>query len=129
MAVASAALGARVIEKHFTLDREEDSIDGAFSMLPLEFGEMVEAVRVAHSSVTPPDRSAGPRVEVKPGFFKRSILVSAPIAKGEILSASNLRVARPGDGLCPSRWEEVLGERAACDLEVGHPLAEGDLEG
>ena len=129
VAVASAALGARVIEKHFTLDREEDSIDGAFSMLPLEFGEMAEAVRVAHSSVTPPDGSTGPRVEVKPGFFKRSILVSTPIAKGEVLSVSNLRVARPGDGLCPSRWEEILGKRAAHDLEVGHPLAEGDLEG
>jgi N-acetylneuraminate synthase len=130
VAIAATVLGARVIEKHFALDREEDSIDGAFSMLPLEFMEMVEAVRVAHASVEP---SPAPAEDTNPSpkgsFFKRSILVSAPVAKGETLTEMNLRVARPGDGMCPSQWELVLGQTANCDLPVGHPLCEEDLAG
>ena len=111
VAIAATVLGARVIEKHFALDREEDSIDGAFSMLPLEFAEMTEAVRVSHASVEPsPVPAESTDSPVKGSFFKRSILVSAPVSKGDLLTAENLRVARPGDGMCPSKWEEVLGQ-------------------
>ena len=131
VAIAATVLGARVIEKHFALDREEDSIDGAFSMLPLEFGEMTEAVRVAHASVEPtpvtPVPAGNNASPAKGSFFKRSILVAETIARGETLTAENLRVARPGDGMCPSRWEQVLGQRASRDLPVGHPLCEEDL--
>ena len=129
VAVAATVLGARVIEKHFTLDREEDSIDGAFSMLPLEFLEMVESVRIAHASVEPSLDIDADEIRLrKASFFKRSILVSAPVAKGDVLTEANLRVARPGDGMCPSRWEKVLGQRASRDLMVGHPLSEEDLK-
>ena len=129
VAVAATVLGARVIEKHFTLDRDEDSIDGAFSMLPLEFVEMVEAVRIAHASIEPsPSPAEGQSPSGKASFFKRSILVSAPVSKGDLLTEENLRIARPGDGMCPSKWEYVLGKRTGSDLAVGHPLSEGDLE-
>lgn len=128
VAIAGTVLGARVIEKHFALDREEDSIDGAFSMLPLEFAEMTEAVRVSHASVEPsPVPAENTDSPVKGSFFKRSILVAETIARGETLTAENLRVARPGDGMCPSRWEQILGQRASRDLPVGHPLGEEDL--
>ena len=128
VAIAATVLGGRVIEKHFALDREEDSIDGAFSMLPLEFGEMAEAVRVAHASVDPSPVSAeNTDSPAKGSFFKRSILVAENIAQGETLTAQNLRVARPGDGMCPSRWEQVLGQRASRELAVGHPLLEEDI--
>lgn len=130
IAVAATVLGARVIEKHFTLDRDEDSIDGAFSMLPLEFLEMVESVRIAHASIEPSLDTDADEIRLrKASFFKRSILVSAPVAKGDVLTESNLRVARPSDGMCPSKWEQILGKQAGRDLAVGHPLAEEDLEG
>jgi len=58
--------------------------------------------------------------------FRRSILVSGSIRKGEKLSTENLRVARPADGLSPARWDEVIGKEAACDMEPGHPLEPGD---
>lgn len=130
VAVSATVLGARVIEKHFTLDRDEDSIDGAFSMLPLEFAEMVESVRIAHASIEPsPSTPQGESTTGKASFFKRSILVSALVSKGDVLTEENLRVARPGDGMCPSKWEDVLGKRVGRDLPVGHPLSAEDLEG
>ena len=86
-------MGARVIEKHFTLDRNEDSIDGEFSMLPHEFAQMVEQVKIAHAAIG----SVGYYQNEKssPGaFFKRSILVSRPVQKDEVFTEENLRIAR-----------------------------------
>ncbi len=127
IAVAATALGARVIEKHFTLDRSESSIDGGFSMLPNEFKCLVNEVKCTHSALGSGNDSVN-RSESKSAFFKRSILVSSPIKRGEILSVSNLRVARPGDGLCPSLWNEVLGQIAEREMEVGHPLSLSDCK-
>ena len=122
VAVAATVLGARVIEKHFTLDRDEDSIDGAFSMLPLEFMGMVEAVRIAHASIEPSSSPAeGQSTSSKASFFKRSILVSAPVSKGDILTEENLRIARPGDGMCPSKWEDVLRNAPEATLPSAIP--------
>ena len=126
-AVAATAMGARVIEKHFTLDRESTSTDGAFSMLPDEFREMAKAVRMtfqALGSAQDGDDAAKP----KPTRFKRSILVSEDISRGNLLRPENIRVARPGDGLCPSHWKDVLGKRVNKDLKIGHPLSWSDLE-
>ena len=123
--VVATALGARLIEKHLVLDREDGSIDAGFSMEPSEFRDMCTAVRQAHSSLGEPRLGIAPE-ETGARRFRRSILVSAQIRSGDVLSTDNLRVARPSDGLCPSRWEEVLGCRASRDMEVGHPLAEGD---
>jgi pseudaminic acid synthase len=114
--VIATALGARIIEKHFCLDRENSTIDGAFSMLPEEFSQMVREVHLAHDSLT------GKIIPKKSTFFRRSILVSAPILEGETLDEMNIRIARPGDGLCPSCWEEVVGKKALKNLNVGHPL-------
>ena len=121
VAVASTALGARVIEKHLCLDREDKSVDGGFSMLPCEFAELVEAVHTTHSAIS------GSEIPQKPAFFKRSILVSSPIQAGERFTPQNIRVARPGDGLCPSRWTEILDAHATKDMPVGHPIADEDF--
>ena len=121
VAVAATALGARVIEKHLCLDRDESSIDGAFSMLPQEFAELVSAVRLTHEAMSgsqPPKESAK---------FKRSILVSNAIQQGDRLTPENVRIARPGDGLCPSRWNDILGQYATIDMSVGHPLSDQDI--
>ena len=122
--IAATALGARLIEKHLVLDRSDGSIDAGFSMEPQEFKEMTAAVRLAHAalgqaSVGVDEHSPGRR-------FRRSILVSQPIREGDAFTPRNLRVARPGDGLDPARWEEVLGKTALRDLPLGHPLSEDD---
>ena len=123
--VVATAMGARLIEKHLVLDREDGSIDSGFSMEPEEFQEMADAVRQAHASLG--EAGVGVRDTNSPSRrFCRSILVTSPIRKGEPLTVDNLRVARPADGLSPARWDEVLGQIAARDMGVGHPLAEGD---
>ena len=123
--VVATTLGARLIEKHLVLDRNDGSIDAGFSMEPSEFREMVDAVHSAHAALGEPriglkDRNHPSR------RFRRSILVSSSIRKGEELTTENLRVARPADGLSPARWDEVIGKEAACDMEPGHPLESGD---
>ena len=123
--VVATSLGARLIEKHLVLDRNDGSIDAGFSMEPNEFRNMVDAVRSAHASLGEP--KIGLQDENHPSRrFRRSILVSGSIRKGERLTAENLRVARPADGLSPARWDEVIGKEAACDMEPGHPLVSGD---
>ena len=121
IAVAATALGARVIEKHICLDRDENTVDGGFSMLPNEFAEMVGCVRIVQQSIS------GKKVPQSSAFFKRSILVSSVVQKGDLLTPENLRIARPGDGLCPSRWLEVLNSSATRNLPIGHPLSEKDF--
>jgi pseudaminic acid synthase len=121
IAVAATALGARVIEKHICLDQGENTVDGGFSMLPHEFAEMVDSVRIVQQSIS------GEKVPQASSFFKRSILVSSTVQKGDILTPGNLRIARPGDGLCPSRWLEVLDSYATRNLPIGHPLSEKDF--
>ena len=126
VAVTATALGASVIEKHITLDRDEDSIDGKFSMLPHEFSEMVKAVRLAKKSLGRDGQSK--KISRDSEFYKRSILAITNIREGEVFTERNSRIARPGDGLCPSKWSEIIGERAARDLFTGHPLCLEDIK-
>jgi N-acetylneuraminate synthase len=123
VAVAATALGARVIEKHICLDKNPSSIDGGFSMLPDEFAQMVEAVRTTHLAISGIRQSPSGAA-----FYKRSILVSSPVCIGDRLTPENIRIARPGDGLCPSKWNEVLHCYATKNMGVGHPLSEKDFK-
>ncbi len=125
VAVTATSLGASVIEKHITLDREKESIDGGFSMLPGEFAEMVRAVRSTSKILGLEGRSK--KVSKESAFFKRSILVCRAVKAGDELTEGNIRIARPGDGLCPSQWDHVLGKRAVRALDVGHPLSLLDI--
>ena len=125
VAVTATALGAKVIEKHITLDRSSDSIDGRFSMLPHEFKTMVDAVKLASEALG--KRGGKKQISSDASFYKRSILVSREIQAGEKLTPANLRIARPGDGMCPSLWSEVLNKKAKKNLSVGHPLSHQDL--
>ena len=128
MAVAATALGACVIEKHLTLDRDSSSIDAGFSLLPSEFSDLCSAVRKAHKGIKSASSNFMESSRIAKGAkFKRSILVCKDIKKGELLDSTNLRIARPGDGMCPSQWEVVLNKKAARDLQVGHPLRREDV--
>jgi N-acetylneuraminate synthase len=113
-----------LIEKHLVLGREDGAIDAGFSMEPDEFKEMTAAVRLAHAALGSSRAGVEPDSPVR--RFRRSILVAQPIRRGETLTSENLRVARPGDGLDPARWEEVLGKSATGDFSIGHPLGEAD---
>jgi pseudaminic acid synthase len=119
--VAAVALGACVIEKHFTLRRADGGVDSSFSLEPEELELLVEETARAHQALGAVQLcvQAG---EEKSRIFKRSIYVARPVAAGEELTTDNLRIIRPGDGLLPRHWDTVLGRRAARALMPGTPL-------
>lgn len=121
-AVASVALGACVIEKHFTLRRSDGGPDAAFSLEPAEFRQMVDAVREAEQSLgrvsyDVTEREAASRV------FRRSLFVVEDVKAGEPLTERNVRSIRPGHGLPPRHLGDVIGRCASRDIERGTPLA------
>jgi N-acetylneuraminate synthase len=120
--VAAVALGARFIEKHFTLDRGDGAVDAAFSLEPAEFRALADACREAWQALggvrTGP--SAG---EVGQRHFRRSLYVVADVAAGEPFSADNVRSIRPALGLHPRHLDAVIGRVAARDISRGEPLA------
>ena len=120
--VAAVALGACVIEKHFTLRRADGGIDSAFSLEPAELKLLVEETERAHQALGTVQLCVQASEE-KSRVFKRSIYVARPIAEGEVFTTENLRVIRPGDGLLPRHWDVVLGRRAARPLAAGTPLS------
>jgi len=121
--VAAVALGATVIEKHFTLDRSLGGPDSGFSLNPAEFSAMVNAVRSTEKLLGKPDYSINPSNRV----FARSIFVVKPIVKGEILTEQNIRSIRPSCGLLPKYYEQALGKTAVRDLPFGKPLSFDDF--
>ena len=120
-AVGAVALGARVIEKHFTLRRADGGVDSAFSLEPAELNALVvetERVFQAMGGIQLDTQ----KVEEKSRQFKRSIYVAQDIAAGEELTRKNVRVIRPGDGLAPKFYEELIGKKAQQALSKGTPL-------
>ena len=119
--VAAVALGACIVEKHFTLSRSDPGPDSAFSLEPDEFRAMVEAVRAAEKALG--RVRYGPTAhEDASRVFRRSLFVVQDIRAGELFTEQNVRSIRPGHGLAPKCIAEVLGRRAAVDIERGTPL-------
>ncbi len=125
--VAAVALGANIIEKHFTLSRLDPSPDRAFSLEPAEFRAMVDAVRTAEQALGDVSYALSPKEEANRGF-RRSIFVARDVKAGEPLNPDNLRIVRPAHGLEPRHWDAVLGRVATRDLPRGTPLSWNDLE-
>ncbi|MBP2230500.1 N-acetylneuraminate synthase [Azospirillum agricola] len=119
--VAAAALGATVIEKHFTLSRADGGVDSAFSLEPAEFRAMAESVRAAWSALGRVHYGVEPS-EAGGRNYRRSLYVVEDVAAGEALTAANVRSIRPGFGLEPKHLPAVLGRRAARPLARGTPL-------
>ena len=120
-AVASVALGARVIEKHFTLSREDGGVDAAFSIEPDELKSLVEETERAFLALG--DVQFGiQKAEEKSLRYKRSVYAVKDIEEGEKLTPENIRVIRPGDGLKPKYYEQLLGKEASGKIERGTPL-------
>ncbi|UYZ60586.1 pseudaminic acid synthase [Hymenobacter latericus] len=120
-AVAAVALGACVVEKHVTLRRADGGVDSAFSLEPEEVAQLVTETERAWQALGHVQYGVQ-RAEEKSRLFKRSIYVSKDIRFGEPFTAENIRVVRPGDGLAPRFYEQVLGRTARHDLKAGTPL-------
>ncbi len=119
--VAAVALGARVIEKHFTLRRSDGGVDSAFSLEPHELKALVDESKTAFLALGNVQLDTQ-KAEKKSRQFKRSIYVSADIKAGEKITKSNIKVIRPGDGLEPKYFEYVLGKVCKVDLRKGTPF-------
>ncbi|MEK4424139.1 pseudaminic acid synthase [Solibacillus sp. FSL K6-1523] len=126
VAVASVALGATVIEKHFTLNRADGGVDSAFSMEPAEMKALVEETErawLALGKVT-----YGPTEKEKASLkFRRSIYVSKDIKAGEKFTKENIKIIRPGYGLEPKFFNHILNKKSQRDFSVGMPLKFEDL--
>jgi len=121
ISVAAVALGACIIEKHFTLRRSDGGPDAIFSLEPPEFKAMVDAVRIAEKALGQVNYEVT-ETEAASRVFRRSLFVIADVKAGEIFTKENVRSIRPCYGIEPKHLPDVLGRRAACNIERGTPL-------
>ncbi len=119
--IAAVALGAKVIEKHFILDKSIGGPDADFSMDKQEFSEMIKAVRDAEKLLGKVDYSMSPKKK-KSRQFARSLYVAKDIKKGEVFTEENIRSVRPGYGMHPKYLKDFLGKIATKDYEFGDRL-------
>jgi N,N'-diacetyllegionaminate synthase len=115
--VAAVAMGAAVIEKHFTLDRGLPGPDHQASLEPLELKAMVAAIRNVELALGSGEKKLTESEKKNVAVARKSIVAKTRIKKGEEFSEENLAVKRPGDGISPMRWFDVLGRKASRDFE------------
>lgn len=116
IALAAVALGACVIEKHFTLDRNLPGPDHRASTEPAEFRRMVSAIRNIEVALGNSKKEPGISEQRNTPIARKSLAAARPISRGEIFSAANLTAKRPGNGISPMRWDEVIGQAAQRDF-------------
>ena len=115
--IAAAALGATIIEKHFTLDRNMEGPDHKASLEPDELAAMVSAIRNIEQALGSGEKTASPSERKNIAVARKSIVAKRTIKAGERLTQENLTVKRPGSGVSPMRWRDVLGTAAIRDFE------------
>lgn len=115
--VAAAALGATVIEKHFTLDRTLPGPDHKASLEPAELCEMVRQIRAVESALGDGTKEPAPAEVPNIPIARKSIVAATGIRRGDVFTEENLTAKRPGTGISPMLWESVVGTRAARDFE------------
>jgi len=121
VAIASVALGAKIIEKHFILDRNIGGPDSAFSMESDEFKYMVKSIREVEKALGKVNYELSDNVK-KSKIFARSLFVVKDMKAGEVFTRENVRSIRPGYGLSPKYLNDVMGKKAKRDLKKGTPL-------
>jgi pseudaminic acid synthase len=119
--VAAVALGACIVEKHFTLSRDIPGPDSAFSLEPHEFKAMVEAIRTVEKALGKVHYGVSER-EMQSRIFRRSLFVVKDMKAGEMFTEENVRSIRPGYGLPPKFLKYIIGRRATQDITMGTPL-------
>jgi len=125
--IVATSLGAKVIEKHFILDRKEGGHDAKFSIEPEEFKEMVQGIRDAEKIIGKINYEKGEETK-KHTFVKRSIFVVKDVKEGEIFTNENIKVIRPGHGLEPKYYEEILGKKSKQNIKFGTPMKKEYVE-
>ena len=125
-AITAVALGACVIEKHFTLDRADGGADAEFSMEPPQLKSLCSETKGAWEALGDGKRLA-PSVQDKNRIFRRSIYTVGDIRKGDTFTRENIRCIRPGLGLPPERFDGLLGKKATADIAYGTPLEESHI--
>lgn len=119
--IAAVALGASIIEKHFTLSRRSGGPDASFSLEPDEFKEMVEAIRVVEKALGGVYYGSTNQEE-RNKVFRKSIFIVKDIKEGEVLTEEHVRSIRPGYGLHPKYLKDIIGRKAKRDIKKGTPL-------
>jgi len=120
--IAAVAMGATVIEKHFTLDKTMEGPDHRASLEPEELGVMIRSIRNIEKAlgvkVKKPTQSETPNIKI----VRKSIVAKRSIKKGEILSSENMAIKRPGNGKSPMLWNDIVGSLAAKEYEADEPI-------
>jgi len=124
--IVSVCFGAKIIEKHFILDRTLGGPDAAFSMNEIEFTDMVKAVREAESAIGIESYNLTEKQEAGK-VFSRSLYISKDIIAGEILTEDHIKSVRPGMGLHPKYYNEILGKKVKRHLSIGDRIDLKDL--
>lgn len=114
--IAAVALGARVIEKHFTLDKTMEGPDHKASLEPDELKAMVDAIRNIEQALGDGHKHVSPSERKNMDIARKSIVAARDIRKGEVLTEENITTKRPGNGISPMRWDSVIGTTAIRDF-------------
>lgn len=120
--IAAVALGAVVIEKHFTLDKNMEGPDHKASLEPDELKAMVEAIRNIEKALGTGEKQPSPSEIKNKEIARKSIVAAQAISAGEVLSEENLTVKRPGNGISPMCWDEVVGSRAIKNFQADEQI-------
>lgn len=120
--IAAVALGAKVIEKHFTLDRSQPGPDHAMSLEPAELRQMVQGIRRVEVALGTGAKTVTSSEMRNRAAVRKSIVAACPIKAGELLTAQNLTTKRPGTGLSPMLWDSLMGTPAPRDLDTDELL-------
>lgn len=122
VALGAVALGAKIVEKHFTLNREDGGPDAKFSMEPDEFKEMVEKIRDLEKALGQVTYELTEK-QKKSREHSRSLFVVKDVKQGEVFTSENVKSIRPGFGLATKYIGEIVGKRARCDIKKGTPMS------
>ncbi len=126
--IAAVALGAKIIEKHFTIDRDMIGIDHKCSLLPEEFAQMVKCIREVESATgQDTERQLTQGEYINRENLAKSLVASKPIRKGDVIKRDMIEIKSPGLGLQPNRFDALIGRVASRDLDVGDYFYESDL--
>ena len=121
VACTAVALGAQMVEKHFILDRRLGGPDADFSMEPEEFKEMVRRIQEVEKSLGRVKYELSEKGK-KNRHFAKSLFFVKDIKAGELITEENMKAIRPGEGIHPKYYNEVLGKKAAVDIKLGTPV-------
>lgn len=127
-AIASVALGASIIEKHFTLDRSGGGPDDSFSLEPLEMAALCKSAKTAWQALGQVDygRKSSEQGNVQ---FRRSLYFVKDLRAGDVITEDTIRSIRPGYGLPPREWQKIIGKRVKADVLVGMPVQWESIHG